>query len=183
MARAARPDDLLTLKQAATLLGRSVDTLRRWRRERGLRDWRDPADRSAPTLVSRADVIDIAAAVAAERPDLAGVVDAVTWSPDDPLAATPSPASLAPERLPGSASLAIGGPSAVALVAELAADLRGERDRLRAERDAARAEAEQARARVIALEALIAHGRRSALDAERVKLSGASRAKPKKKKR
>jgi hypothetical protein len=198
MARPSRPDDLLTLRQASGLVGRSIDTLRRWRREHGLRDYRDPADPSAPSLLSRAEVVDLAARLAADRPDLRGIVDAVAFSSDDPLAAAITPASQAPVRLPGSASLAIpSAPSTFALVADLAADLRVERDRLRAERDRLRAEVEAARAetdrvwgelraaavRVATLETLVADGRRSALDAERERLRPKPPTPPKPKKR
>ena len=191
MARSSRPDDLLTMRQASGLVGRSIDTLRRWRREHGLRDYRDAADPSAPSLLSRAEVVDLAARLAADRPDLRGIVDAVAFSSDDPLAAALTPASQAPVRLPGAASLGIpSAPSTFALVADLAADLRAERDRLRGERDAARAEADAARAelhaltsRVAVLETLVADGRRSALDAERERLRPKPPKPPKPKKR
>lgn len=190
MARSSRPDDLLTMRQASGLVGRSVDTLRRWRREHGLRDYRDAADLSAPSLLSRAEVVDLAARLAAERPDHRGIVDAVAFPSDDPLAGSVTPASQAPVRLPGAASLAGPSSASLALVADLAADLRAERDRLRAERDAARAEADAARAelhaltsRVAVLETLVADGRRSALDAERERLRPKPPKPPKPKKR
>lgn len=196
MARSSRPEDLLTMRQASALVGRSIDTLRRWRREHGLMDYRDAADPTAPSLLSRAEVVDLAARLAADRPDPRGIVDAVAFPSGDPLAAGVTPASTAPARLPGSASLAGPSSASLALVADLAADLRAERDRLRAERDAARAEADAARAeadrargdlralavRVAALETLVADGRRSALEAERERLRPTA-AKPKKPKK
>jgi hypothetical protein len=68
-------------------------------------------------------------------------------------------------------------PHTLALVADLVADLRAERNRLQGERDTARAStmAAEAEARTLALrvatlEALVADGRRSALQAERDRL-------------
>jgi hypothetical protein len=176
----SRPDDLLTLRQAAELVGRSVDTLRRWRGEHGLRDWREASDPSAPSLVSRAEVIDLVARLAASRPDAAGVVDAVGIPMGDPLAQTPTPASLARPRIPRTDPTLTPlhtPPHTLALVADLVADLRAERNRLQGERDTARAStmAAEAEARTLALrvatlEALVADGRRSALQAERDRL-------------
>jgi len=177
---APRPDDLLTLRQAASLVGRSIDTLRRWRGEHGLRDWREASDPSAPSLVSRAEVIDLVARLAASRPDAAGVVDAVGIPIGDPLAQTPTPASLARPRIPRTDPTLTPlhtPPHTLALVADLVADLRAERNRLQGERDTARAStmAAEAEARTLALrvatlEALVADGRRSALQAERDRL-------------
>lgn len=168
MAHPSRPDDLLTMRQASALVGRSIDTLRRWRREHGLRDYRDAADPTAPSLLSRRETVDLAARLAADRPDLRGIVDAVAFASDDPLAALVTPASSAPMRLPGAASLTSS--ASLALVADLAADLRSERDRLRAERDEAVAESRSLAVRVAVLEALIVDGRRAGLEAERERL-------------
>jgi hypothetical protein len=60
------PDDLISLKEAGALVGRSIDSLRRWRKSKGLVDYRDKNDPSAPSLVSRAAVL----AIAEELPDL-----------------------------------------------------------------------------------------------------------------
>jgi hypothetical protein len=179
----SRPDDLLTLRQAASLVGRSIDTLRRWRGEHGLRDWREASDSTAPSLVSRAEVIDLVARLAASRPDAAGIVDAVGIPIGDPLAQTPTPASLARPRIPNRPPVPTPMHT-LDLVAVLVADLRAERDRLQGERDRLQVERDTARASMVAaevearalafrvamLEALVADGRRSALQAERDRL-------------
>ena len=62
--RSERPQDLITLKEAAKLTGKAEHSLRRWKREKGLKDWRDTKDARAPSLVSRAEVTAIAVQVA-----------------------------------------------------------------------------------------------------------------------
>ena len=57
-----KPADLISQAEAARLVGRTVDTLRRWRRDRGLRTWRDPHP-TAPTMVSKAEVLALAGQV------------------------------------------------------------------------------------------------------------------------
>lgn len=171
----ARPDDLISLRQAATLVGRSVDTLRDWRERYGLRDWRDASTRTAPSLVSRGDVLAIAARIASTRPDVDGVIDGVvlSGSPSGQEGvlggdgAHTSSYPLAP----------IGAGSGTALVQALFADLQGERDRLRQERDEAVAsvaatqrDRDRLAIRLAELEAMVAHGRRAALDDERARL-------------
>jgi len=179
---ATRPADLLTLREAASLVQRSPNTIRRWRAEHGLRDYRDAADPTAPSLVSRAELLDLAARVEATRGGADGVIVGVSIDPTDPLAATPSPASRAPARRPVSTphGQAAGTLARVdlALVGELAAALRADRDRALAERDAAVAELDRARlavaelgARVATLETLVADGRRASLLAERDRLT------------
>ena len=186
---ASRPDDLLTLRQAASLVGRSVDTLRRWRGEHGLRDWREASDSTAPSLVSRGELLDLMARLSASRPDAAGVVDAVGIPIGDPLAQTPTPASLARPRIPNRPPVPTPMHT-LDLVADLVADLRAERDRLQVERDTARAstvaaevEARALAFRVATLEALVLDGRRSALQVERDRLRPPPAKEPKKKKR
>jgi hypothetical protein len=169
----ARPDDLVTLRQAAALVGRTVDTLRDWRERYGLRDWRDSSTRGAPSLVSRGEVLAVAARVAALRPDASGVVDAIVvpmgkpsgrggdrphGNPDTPVPMGTPSSSLSPAGLPG-------------VLSPLLAELAGEREHLRRERDAAGAAAAALRDRVRELETLILHGRRSSLQAERERLA------------
>jgi len=62
----AKPNDLITQHEAASLVGRGVDSVRRWRRERGLEVWRDPSP-VAPAMVSRAQVLAIAGQVKGAR--------------------------------------------------------------------------------------------------------------------
>jgi len=187
MARAqTRPDDLLTLRQAAALAGRSVDTLRTWRSKHGLKDWRPSGDPSAPSMVSRADVLAILARVNAARPDLDGVIDGVV---DAPRASVGMPMGGRGVDPPGyedtPTSLGAPTPSGLAVVETLIGDLRAERDRFRLELVSAVASRDAALLRLAALEAVVAHGRRAALADERARLLGhpAPSSEPKKKKK
>lgn len=165
------PDDLLTLKQAAALAGKSVDTLRRWRGEHGLRDYRDPADRTAPSVFSRRELLDLLARLAGRRGSADGIVDAVIVDDADPMQ---TPVHTRPQT--GSAS---------PLVLSLVDDLRALRDRLQASADAERERADRAVAalddarrqtlelgvRLARLETLVMLGRGRDLDAERKRLA------------
>ena len=167
------PADVMTLRQAAELVGRSVDTLRRWRAEHGLRDWRNTADMSSPSLVSRAALLALLARLQAGRPGVDGIVDGVVVGSADA------------ERIGTSIRPA---PAAGGLVAGLVDDLRAARDMaqaaLQAERDRAQLERDRAQAAVDALdrarrdtlelvarltrlETLILSGKVRALEAER----------------
>lgn len=57
-----KPNDLITQKDAAHLIGRGVDTIRRWRRDYELRAWRD-ASPTAPAMVSQSELLAIAGKV------------------------------------------------------------------------------------------------------------------------
>jgi hypothetical protein len=168
----ARPDDLVTLRQAAALVGRTIDTLRDWRERYGLRDWRDTSTKGSLSLVSRDEVLTIAARVAALRPDASGAVDTIVVPMGAPSGRGGNRSPTHPDPL-----VPIGTPSTSAelaalpvLLSPLLADLSGERDRLRRERDDALAALAAARDRVRELETLVAHGRRSSLQAERDRL-------------
>ena len=165
------PADVMTLRQAAELVGRSVATLRRWRAEHGLRDWRNTADMSAPSLVSRADLLALLARLQAGRPGADGIVDGVVvGSADADRTSTP----LRPAPAGGSA-----------LIVGLVDDLRAQRDMaqaaLQAERDRAQAAVDaldRARrdtlelvARLTRLETLVLSGKVRALEAERAALA------------
>jgi hypothetical protein len=171
----SRPDDLVSLRQAAALVGRSVDTVRDWRERYGLKDWRDPSTRTAPSAFSRGDVLAIAARIASTRPDVDGVIDGVILS-GSPSGQAGVPSGGGSET--SSYPLApIGTGSGTALVQALFADLQGERDRLRQERDEAVAsvvatqrERDRLAIRLAELETVVAHGRRAALDEERARL-------------
>ncbi len=172
------PADLMTLRQAAELVGRSVDTLRRWRTEHGLRDYRNTADMSAPSLVSRADLLALVARLKAGHPGVDGIIDGVVVGSAD---ADRMGTHLRPAPAGGSA-----------LVAALVDDLRAARDTAQAalqlERDRAHLERDRAQAAVDALdgarrdtlelvarlarlETLILSGKVRALDAERAALA------------
>jgi hypothetical protein len=150
------PDDLLTLRAAAALAGRSADTLRRW-----------------PSVFSRSELLDVLARVNAHRPASADYIDGVAVGSADPL---PTPV---PTRPATSGALQTG--AATALLHTLVEDLRSDRDRLLAETQAERARADAAAAalddarretlgiavRLERLETLLLSGRASALEAER----------------
>jgi hypothetical protein len=160
----ARPDDLLPLRAAAALVGRTVDTIRDWRTRYGLRDWRDPTKKGAPSLVSRADLLTVAARAAAARPDASGVVDGVVV-PSGSLSRREPSSSTSPQTSPQGGS-PDGVPYPLASLAPILAELAGERDRLRVERDTATAAALALRDRVTELETLLVLGRRSAVEDE-----------------
>jgi hypothetical protein len=178
MATDTIPADVMTLRQAAELVGRSVDTLRRWRWEHGLRDWRNTADMSSPSLVSRSDVLALVARLQAGRPGVDGIVDGVVVGSAD---ADRIGTHLRPAPAGGSA-----------LIAGLVDDLRAARDMaqaaLQAERDRAQLERDRAQAAVDALDAarrdtlelvarltrletLVLSGKVRALEAERAALA------------
>ena len=69
------PTDLLHIRDAAALAAKSVDTIRRWRGQHGLRDYRDTRAPSCPSLFSRSDLMDLIARLSAPL-DLA-VIDGV----------------------------------------------------------------------------------------------------------
>ena len=69
------PTDLLHIRDAAALAGKSVDTVRRWRGAHGLRDYRDTRAPSSPSLFSRSDLMALIAGLSAPL-DLA-VIDGV----------------------------------------------------------------------------------------------------------
>jgi len=54
-----RPTDLISQREAAALIGRGIDTVRRWRREHGLRVFRGDSHNS-PAMVSRAELLALA---------------------------------------------------------------------------------------------------------------------------
>jgi len=162
------PDDLLTLRAAAALAGRSADTLRRWRATHGLRDYRDPADPTAPSTFSRSELLDLLARLNARRaPPGADYIDGVVV-PADPV----------PTR--SAVSSTVETPAA-AMLRLLVDDVRSDRDRLLAEAQAERARAAAATAaldaarqetltlavRLERLETLLLSGRASAIEAER----------------
>ena len=63
-----KPTDLITQSEASVLVGRGVDTIRRWRRDKGLQVWRDvDGDHTAPAMVSRTAVLELAKAVSPQR--------------------------------------------------------------------------------------------------------------------
>lgn len=176
------PDDLLTLRAAATLAGRSADTLRRWRGTHGLRDYRDTTDPTAPSVFSRSELLDVLARVNARRPaavdtDGAPYIDGVAMGSAEPL---PTPLPTRPPTLG-----ATGGGAALVLVHQLVDRLQGEAERLLAETQAERARADAAVAaldgarretlelavRLERLETLLLGGKASALEAERMKLA------------
>jgi hypothetical protein len=147
--------------------------LRRWREKHGLRDYRDPADPTAPSVFSRSELLDVLARVNAHRPASADYIDGVAVGSADPL---PTPV---PTRPATSGALQTG--AATALLHTLVEDLRSDRDRLLAETQAERARADAAAAalddarretlgiavRLERLETLLLSGRASALEAER----------------
>jgi len=171
MATGTIPADVMTLRQAAELVGRSVDTLRRWRAEHGLRDWRNTADMSSPSLVSRSDVLALVARLQAGRPGADGIVDGVVVGSAD---ADRIGTYLRPAPAGGSA-----------LVAGLVDDLRAQRDTAQAalvlERDraqaavdaldAARRDTLELVARLTRLETLVLSGKVRALEAERAAIA------------
>lgn len=167
----ARPDDLVTLRQAAALVNRTVDTVRDWRERYGLRDWRDPTAKGALSLVSKDELLSVAARVAALRPDASGAVDAVVVPIGKASGSSGSRPQTSPDPLVpmGTGELA----TLPSLLSPLLAELSGERELLRRERDAALAANAALRDRVRELETLVAHGRRSSLQAERDRLTGA----------
>lgn len=183
-----RPDDLVNLREAARLVERSTDTVRRWRREHGLRDYRDKRDKTAPSLFSQAELLALAARLAAERAADGGVVDAVVV-----------PVGVQGAQVPARPPVADGGAPLVALVHGLLADLRAERDRAieqvaversaRASEQTGRAAAQsqlgEAMAELLALgvrverlETLLAYGTDKALAAERRRLRRAREGAP-----
>jgi hypothetical protein len=177
------PDDLLTLRAAAALAGRSADTLRRWRGTHGLRDYRDPADPTAPSTFSRSELLALLARVSAHRsPAGADYIDGVVV-PSDPVPTRPAVSSM------------VETPT-LAMLRLLVDDLRSDRDRLLSEAQAERARADAATAaldvartdtlalavRLERLETLLLSGKASALDAERAKLGERLGVKPRKRK-
>jgi hypothetical protein len=175
-----KPVDLVGIREAAAIAGRSVDTLRRWRGEHGLRDYRDPSDPSAPSAFSRGELLALLTRIAATQARRAGsdVVDAVL-EPTTAVAPMPTRPHLG------------GGGGVPVLVQVLVDDLRGVLERQRAEIDRLTTElaAERTRAaaavdarttadaraaeldrRLARLEALVAHGKAKALEAERRRL-------------
>jgi hypothetical protein len=162
------PDDLLTLRAAAALAGRSVDTLRRWRSTHGLRDYRDPSDPTAPSTFSRSELLDLLARLNARRaPPGADYIDGVIV-PADPVPTRPAVSST------------VETPTA-AMLRLLVDDIRADRDRMHAvaqtERDradtagaaldAARQDTLTLAVRLERLETLLLSGKASALEAER----------------
>jgi len=164
----------MNLRDAAALVGRSVDTLRRWRGQHGLRDYRDPSDPTSPSVVSRGELLTLLSRLQAAHPVAPGVIDGVLVPPGGTgLQGRPTVQALSP------------------LLHELVGDLRSDRDRLLTERDRAlealeaeRRRANDARDRLLAvqtealehstrlarLEALVLSGKAKALDAERRRL-------------
>ena len=146
MAADERPTDLIRLIDAASVVGRGHSTLRGWVADGQLRAWKgDGSEANAPTLVSKAELLTLAAT--SKRP--------------------------APGRRPGPAPAAAAPVVASAEVARLTADLREALARVdelrarlderaevvrRADREAAdlRVVVDELRARVGGLEAEIA---------------------------
>jgi len=158
------PTDLLHIRDAAALAGKSIDTIRRWRGAHGLRDYRDTRTPSSPSLFSRSDLMALIARVSAPL-DLA-VIDGVLAGSAGGL---PRPVTTSP-----------GG----ALVHVMVEDLRTQRDRAQAELelertraqvavaalDAARAQTLDLAVRLARLETLVATGGKTALNGERARL-------------
>jgi len=71
---ATRPIDLITQREAAELVGRNVDTVRRWRREYNLGVWRDD-NPTAPAMVSKSQVLSIAGRIKPARRSDRGIKD------------------------------------------------------------------------------------------------------------
>lgn len=165
------PTDLLHIRDAAALAGKSVDTVRRWRGAHGLRDYRDTRAPSSPSLFSRSDLMTLVAGLSAPH-DLA-VIDGVLAGSAGGL---PRPVTTSP-----------GG----ALVHVMVEDLRTQRDRAQAELegertraqvavdalDAARAQTLDLAVRLARLETLVATGGKNALNGERARLLGRTKKK------
>lgn len=60
-----QPNDLVTLKEAMALTGKSKATIRRWRDLKGLEDHRDSGSRTAPSLFSKRQLLAVAGLVTA----------------------------------------------------------------------------------------------------------------------
>jgi len=165
------PTDLLHIRDAAALAGKSVDTVRRWRGAHGLRDYRDTRTPSSSSLFSRSDIMALIARLSAPH-DLA-VIDGVLAGSAGGL---PRPVTTSP-----------GG----ALVHVMVEDLRTQRDRAQAELegertraqvavdalDAARAQTLDLAVRLARLETLVATGGKTALSGERARLLGRTKKK------
>lgn len=154
------PTDLIPLKEACAILGKSPDTLRRWHKDKGITWRRELGNPSAPVLVSKAEVLRIAAEVAG-----------VSYPVVQPVVHAGGVAT----RGAGDAALT-GAAVTSAMQAHLAtlegvvSDTRRERDALRAELDAARLELAGVRAqlaerdaRIVALERQLNGGARGLL--------------------
>jgi hypothetical protein len=176
-----KPIDLIGIREAAALAGRSIDTLRRWRGEHGLRDYRDPRDPSAPSAFSRGELLALLTRIAATQARRAGsdTVDAVL---EPTTAVVPMPVR------PHLGNVVGGAPVLVqvlvddmrgtlerqrAEIARLTTELAAERTRAAAAVDARIAALEQAAElarRLARLEALVVVGKAKALEAERRRL-------------
>ena len=55
-----KPIDAITLMDAAKYTGKSIPTIRRWRREKGLLFWREGNSKASKVFVSKSDVLSIA---------------------------------------------------------------------------------------------------------------------------
>ena len=146
--------DLVTLREAGRLSGKSVDTLRRWIRAGRLQAQRSAADPNAPVLVARADV--------------QALVIADAGAPRHATAAVPH-VGVQPPMQSGE----------LAAVRAHLADVLAQRDGLVRERDSARAELAavrgdlvDTRARLAAVERELAGGVRGLLGAARRLVTG-----------
>ena len=161
-----RPSDLLTLKQAGQLVGRSASTVRRWRIEHGLHDWRDATHpHSAPSLVSAADVRAIAAKLDAVSPGVAYTPYA------EPARGEPS--RFQSTRETHTPDVFTDSAHTDRLLDTLETErerLSVECDRLRTQLTQARLDASNSQARIATLESLLADGTRDAIAAERARL-------------
>ena len=151
-----RPGDLVTLREASLLTGRSARTIRRWRDEGKLRTWAAREGAGAPPVVSRAELDTVAATAA--------------------VAAT-APRALGGQRTRTTAAAATGWERAVDALRHERDDLVAQRDGLRRERDDARGEAarlaaevSELRRRLEAVERELAGGVRGLLTTARRRL-------------
>jgi len=152
-----KPHDPITIKEAAALAGKSLDTIRRWRKSKGLEGWREPGNPTAPVLLSKSQLLQVAADAAYAHT----------------LAEPPS----APVKRKAAATSAWTSAGVIAALQANLGDLRDERDHLRQVLDSTRAEADQlrhelkdTRAKVRALEAQLNQGKRGLLS----RLAGAA---------
>lgn len=138
--------DLIPLKEACAIIGKSPDTVRRWHKDKGIAWHREPGNPSAPVFVSKAEVLRIAA-------DIAG--SARSASPTSaPLPVGVARGAVAAEGT--GAALTSAMQAHLATLEGVVSDARKERDALRAELDAVRADLAVARAHLADRDARIA---------------------------
>ena len=160
-----RPTDLLTLKEAMALTGRSERSLRRWRQEGRLKAYpaHEPGGPGGSPLVSKADLMTAATAMAASA-----VVSVVDTAKRPRPAVTTAARSAVPMTM---AAVEGWQRSVIALEREVEdlkvqredlkaqrEDMRGQRDEARKELEGVRKELADVRARSTALERELAGG-------------------------